>query len=66
MKRETIKELGKLSFDVAKILLAIGFLQPIFGKESFSYKTLLITAIMVILIFIVGGLLFNRGVKNDE
>jgi len=59
MKRETIKELGKLSFDVAKILFAIGFLTPIFGEESISYKPLLITMIIVALLIIVGGLLFR-------
>ena len=39
MKRETRKEFGKLCFDMAKILLAVGFLAPIFKEEFVSIKT---------------------------
>ncbi len=65
MKRETIKEFGKLTFDLAKILLAIGFLTPIFGEKPVFVTRTLITVGLVIILIIAGGFLFNRGVKNN-
>jgi len=66
MKSETVKEFGKLSFDVAKILLAIGIITPFFKKEIFSYAVFFMTGVIVALFVFIGGYLFNEGVKENE
>jgi len=65
MKKETIKEFGKLSFDLAKILLALGFLTPIFSEKPISFAKMLTTVLLVIILIIAGGFLLNKGVKNN-
>ncbi|MFQ5639034.1 MAG: hypothetical protein ACE5IR_13705 [bacterium] len=66
MKRETKRELGKLSFDVAKILLAVGVFAPFFKEEFLHYKSLSISTLIVILLIIIGAYFINRGAKNNE
>ena len=66
MKKETIKEFGKLSFDAAKILLAIGIVTPFFKREIFSFAILGIASLLVIILIVIGGLLYNRGAKDNE
>ena len=60
MEKETVKEMGKLSFDIAKIITAIAILQPLIRDEKIS-----LIAIFSALIFMVGGIiLINKGAKN--
>lgn len=65
MKKETIKELGKLLFDLSKILLAIGILTPKFGDMPVPMVRTLVTVGLAVILTNAGGVLFNKGVKNN-
>lgn len=65
MKKETLKELGKLHFDIAKIIIALvvigGFL-----KEG-TYKNIIVPSIFVIIgLIIMGSVLINKEVRDDN
>ncbi len=66
MQRQTRREVGKLAFDLAKILLAIGVLSPIFKEEAFSRGTLIVAATLVILLIIGGIRLIEKGAGENE
>lgn len=66
MQRETRREVGKLSFDLAKILVAIGVLSPIFKEEAISIDTLVVAATVVILLIIVGIYVIEKGAGENE
>jgi len=58
MKKETIKELGKLFIDLAKIIFAIAILAPLVKGGSFE----IIVVAFAFLSAIVGIYLTNKGV----
>lgn len=61
MKKETLKEFGKLFFDFAKIVLAIALVTPIVKGEGIAIVSIgLIVALVAIGIYI-----FNKGAKDD-
>ena len=57
MKKETIKEVGKLFIDLAKIIFAIAILVPLVKDGSFQ----LITVVPALLTVICGIYLTNKG-----
>lgn len=61
MKKETIKELGKLGVDLAKIIFAIAILQPLLKSGNIN-----IYAIVGALALAIGGIiLINEGAENE-
>jgi len=62
MTKETLKEIGKLSFDIAKIVFAIAILTPLLKDAGINYSGI-IGAIALIL---GGAILINKGTKEDE
>ncbi len=62
MTKETLKEIGKLSFDIAKIVFAIAILTPLIKDIGINYY-----AIVGAFALISGGIiLINKGTKEDE
>jgi len=62
MTKETIKEIGKLSIDLAKITFAIAILTPLIKTGDIDYK-----AFFSALGFAISGIiLINKGTKEDE
>ena len=62
MTKETIKEIGKLNIDLAKIVFAIAILTPLIKTGSIDYKALLSSLGLIIS----GVILINKGTKEDE
>ena len=61
MKKETLKELGKLGVDLAKIIFAIAILQPLLKSGNIN-----IYAIVGALALAIGGIiLINEGAENE-
>jgi len=61
MTRETIKEIGKLCFDIAKIIFAIAVLTPLLKNTGINYY-----AVFGSISFVSGGIiLINKGTKNE-
>ena len=62
MTKETVKEIGKLSIDLAKITFAIAILTPLIKTGDIDYK-----ALFAALGFAISGIiLINKGTKEDE
>ena len=62
MTQETIKEIGKLSIDLAKITFAIAILTPLIKTGNIDYKALLSA-----LGFAISGIiLINKGTTENE
>jgi len=61
MTKETVKEIGKLCFDIAKIIFAIAVLTPLLKDTSINYY-----AVFGSMSFIAGGvILINKGTENE-
>ena len=61
MTKETLKEIGKLSFDIAKIVFAIAILTPLIKDAGVNY-----TAVFGAITLIFGGtILINKGTINE-
>jgi len=61
MTKETLKEIGKLSFDIAKIVFAIAILTPLLRDVGINYF-----AIFGAISLVVGGIiLINKGSKDE-
>ena len=61
MTKETLKEIGKLSFDIAKIIFAIAILTPLLKDVGVNYF-----AVFGAISLVFGGIiLINKGTKND-
>ncbi len=61
MTKETLREIGKLSFDIAKIIFAIAILTPLIKSTSINYY-----AVFGSIFFIAGGIiLINKGTKDE-
>lgn len=60
MKKETIKEFGKLFYDFAKIGLAVAVLAPLVKGGKFSAYSFVI----IIVIIGIGTYLINKGVDD--
>ena len=61
MTKETLKEIGKLSFDIAKITFAIAILTPLLKNIGVNYS-----AIIGAFALIIGGIiLINKGTKDE-
>ena len=66
MKKETLKELGKLHFDIAKIIIALVIIGG-FLKHNQMYKNIIMPSIFITMgLIIVGAILINKGAKDDE
>lgn len=61
MKKETLKEAGKLLYDFAKIIVAIALITPLAKGENLS----LYTVAVAILIVLMGTYLINKGAKDE-
>jgi len=62
MTKETLKELGKLGLDLAKIIFAIAILPAILSDKDIS-----LYSFSVALIFAIGGtILINKGTKEND
>lgn len=57
--KDLLKELGKLSFDFAKIVFALGIITPLFKDGSYNFFSLVSTIILVIF----GTYLIYKGGK---
>jgi len=65
MKKETLKELGKLHYDVAKIIIGLVIIGGILKDDSI-YKQISIPAIFItFLLIIMGTILINKGSKDE-
>lgn len=61
MKKETIKEVGKLFLDFTKIIFAIAFLTPFIKDGDFE----IVPVIAGVLTAIIGTYLINKGAKDE-
>lgn len=57
MKKETIKEVGKLFIDLAKIIFAIAILIPLVKDSGFQFMAIVPAFLSVI----IGVYLINKG-----
>ncbi|MCE3037494.1 hypothetical protein LW135_06625 [Helicobacter sp. faydin-H20] len=57
--KDLLKELGKLSFDFAKVVFAIGIITPLFKDGSYNIWSLISTSALVAL----GAILIYKGGK---
>jgi len=65
MKKETLKELGKLHYDIAKIIMGLVIIGGIFKDEKI-YKQISIPAIFITMSLIgIGTILINKGAKDE-
>ena len=62
MTKETLKEIGKLGLDLAKITFAIAILTPFIKTGTIDYKTL----ISAFGFAVSGIILINKGTKQYE
>ena len=61
MTKETLKEIGKLSFDIAKIVFAVAILTPLIKNICVNYS-----AITGAIALVLGGIiLINKGTKDE-
>jgi len=61
MTKETLKEIGKLSFDIAKIVFAVAILTPLIKNIGVNSS-----AITGAIALVLGGIiLINKGTKNE-
>ena len=63
MEKETKKEIGKWLMDIAKYLLTAVFFTSIFKEVSQRWLAA-ISALVVIVVFCVGVILYNRNSKK--
>ncbi|EDP75057.1 DUF6722 family protein [Hydrogenivirga sp. 128-5-R1-1] len=63
IRGETLKETGKLFYDLAKISFGLGLLLPVFrGKVSLYGALFALSSALVF--FVIGLILINRGVGD--
>jgi hypothetical protein len=61
MKKETLKEIGKFGFDIAKIIFAVAILPVMIKNGEINWF-----AIVGALLFFIGGVFFiNKGVSDE-
>lgn len=58
MKKETIKEVGKLFLDLAKIIFAVAIITPLVKDGDFQ----IIVVLLALVSIIIGIYLTNKGV----
>lgn len=61
MKKETLKEFGKLFYDFAKIILAITLITPLANGKDISVYVIAVVAVLIA----IGTYLLNKGAKDD-
>ena len=61
MTKDTLKEIGKLSFDIAKIIFAIAILTPLIKDIGINYYSVF----GAIALIIAGTILINKGTKDE-
>ncbi len=61
MKKETIKELGKLFLDFTKIIIAIAIVTPFVKDGNFEIAPFIFAGLSTVF----GLYLINKGVKNE-
>ncbi len=61
MKKETIKEFGKLFYDFAKIGLAVAVITPLAKGEDIS----LVSIFSVSVIVVIGTYIIDKGVDDE-
>jgi di/tricarboxylate transporter len=65
MKKETFKELGKLHYDIAKIIIALVIIGGLLKDEAI-YKQISIPAVFITIgLIAIGTILINKGAKNE-
>ena len=65
MKKETLKELGKLHYDISKIIIALVIIGS-FLKHDTIYQKILIPSIWItVALIFVGTILINKGAKDE-
>jgi len=62
MTKETLKEIGKLNFDIAKIVFAIAILAPLLKDIGINYFAIFGAISLVFS----GIILINKGTSKDE
>lgn len=61
IKKETIKELGKLLFDTFKIVVAVAIIAPLVKGEDIGIAPF----VLAFPLLIVGAYLTNKGAKDE-
>ncbi|MEA1893000.1 MAG: hypothetical protein U9N33_09835 [Campylobacterota bacterium] len=61
INNETIKEVGKLFVDLAKIIFAITIITPLAKNEAFDFTPFIFGVLAVIF----GIYLINKGLENE-
>ena len=61
MKKETTKEIGKLFFDLTKIIFAIAILTPLLKEGTLEILTIIPATLTALL----GIYFINKGAKNE-
>jgi len=61
MKKDTLKELGKLHYDIAKIIIALGIIGKFVKHEVISDGMFIGTILLVLL----GTILINKGASDE-
>lgn len=60
-KKETIKESGKILFDIAKLVIAVAIITPLVKDEAIGVFPFL----FAFLLMIPGIYLFDKGAKDE-
>jgi len=61
MKKDTLKEFGKLFYDFAKIIFAVALITPAIKGDSISVTVILLTVVIVA----IGTYTINKGAKDE-
>lgn len=59
-KKETIKEIGKSCFDIAKLIIAVAIITPLVKSENIGATPFIIA----LFIALMGVYLFNKGAEK--
>jgi di/tricarboxylate transporter len=65
MKKETLKELGKLHYDIAKIIIAIIIIGGVVKSDKIYHQISIPAIFITIGIIAVGTILINKGAKDE-
>lgn len=65
IKREALKETGKLFYDLSKISVGLGLLLPFFKGENVTASTAILALTSALVFFVVGIILINKGARDE-
>jgi uncharacterized membrane protein YcaP (DUF421 family) len=65
MKKETLKELGKLHYDIAKVIIALIIIGGIIKNDKIYHQISIPAIFITIFLIAIGTILINKGAKDE-